>query len=113
MSYETVCRELGVPTIDVTLRAARLKFLQSMTRDPKHHQLFWSCILGKYQFEEEAQTNPWSEQYCADLMDLKHFDGVETLCSKLQDEFSEKEGQALKILIGNEECRRENSSNSP
>ena len=64
MSYTQVCRALEMPTIDVLLRAARMKFLQIMTKDPPHHQLFWSCLLGKYEFEEAIKGNPWSDQFC-------------------------------------------------
>ena len=102
-----VCSEFGVPRFTVLLRAHRLKFLQMVLKDPLHHDMFWTALLGKYEFEESAHTNLWSEQFCADLIDLKHFDGVQTLCDKLQNEFSEKKGQALRMLIQDQECKRE------
>ena len=59
------------------MRTARLKFSQSMTKDPKAHQLFWSCVLGKYEFAQHPQTNAWAEQYCNDISELGHVDGVQ------------------------------------
>ena len=105
ISYVEVCRVLERPTIDVVLRASRLKFLQTLTAKPQHHQLVWCCLIGKYEFEEQQVGNPWSNQFCLDILELKNFDGLETLCSCMQEAYDKHGGLALKILLDNKECK--------
>ena len=81
-SDHRVCAMLGAATFDTMLRSLRLKFLQSMLADPKHHEFFWTAILGKYEFEDEASGSPWSDQVSLDILQLAQFDGVQNLCQK-------------------------------
>ena len=107
MSYKNVCVTLGVPPLEAVLRTARLKFLQSMTRKPQEHQQFWSCVVGKYEFEEVPQTNPWAEQYCNDIEHLKPFDWVDSLVQRFSEQRETSQGQALRLLLHDKECRSE------
>ena len=95
LSYLEVCKHLGTPTLEAVLRTARLKFLQSMTRDPEAHQLFWCCALGKYEFEPQAQTNPWSEQYFTDIIELEPLDGVQYLVQCVSENWKKYRAKPL------------------
>ena len=99
ISYIEVCRALEMPTIDVVLRTSRLKFLQTLSAKPQHHQLVWCCLIGKYEFEEELTDNPWARLYCSDIIELEEFDGVYEVSEAIKDKFRTMGGRALKLLL--------------
>ena len=107
MSYKAICTALNMPDIEITIRCMRLQFLQAMVNEPLKHQLFWCSMLAKYEFEEQAVSNPWAEQFCKDIASLEGLDGVQQLVTQVGHYAQNKGGRALKILIQNLECRSE------
>ena len=90
LNYESICIELQVPTIDVVMRTARLKFLQNIVRNKKHHTLFWCAVLGHYEIEEEPSTNPWAEQFACDVLALSSLDGTSHLVETVSVAYHKK-----------------------
>ena len=34
-----------------------------MSKDPQHHLMWWTALLGKYEWEYQARPNPWPKSW--------------------------------------------------
>ena len=60
MSDDDPCRKLGLYPVRILLRHARLRFLQKMVRNPEHHDVFLTALMGRFLFDTDPpRSNPW------------------------------------------------------
>ena len=104
ISYHEICSILRLPPLRVTIRCQRLKFLQAMVADTTYHNMFWSVMLGKYTFEDSVKSNPWTEQYCQDLIALEDCDDAYFLAQRVARAYPHVKGRALKVFLIDDQC---------
>ena len=63
-------------------------------------------MLGKYEFESKPLSNPWTEQFCDDLLSLAPFDGVQQLVRTIEERSEREKGQALRALLDDHDCMK-------
>eukprot|EP00973_Karenia_brevis_P023388 3219363-Karenia_brevis.AAC.1 len=70
-----------------------------MVSKPQHHNMFWTAMLGKYEFEEYLCSNPWADMYCCDVMSLEDYDGMYYLVKEMESQYEQRQGRALRLLL--------------
>eukprot|EP00973_Karenia_brevis_P046711 6481236-Karenia_brevis.AAC.1 len=67
ITNEEACIRFQVSSVETTIRMMRLTYLQNLVAHPEHHELVLTALFGKYTFEQEVCTNPWLDQWLADI----------------------------------------------
>ena len=102
-----VCQMAKLPTLGTILRMQRLKMLQGWFNDPLHHEVVLSALLGKYVFENEVVTNPWTEMFCEDILQCQFLDDMVDVCEFLKPKYEKNGGVALRDLFQDKELRED------
>ena len=103
LSNEDVCEKLSMPPFPIVLRILRLRFLQSMIRDPSHHQLFWCAVLGKFDFELVHTSTEWGDKVCCDIIDVYQFDDICIVSAAIDHLYQHQKGLALQLFLHDRE----------
>ena len=105
MSYDQVCNELRVPSLETIIRIMRVRFLQNMCKDKDHHIMWWTAILGKYEWEHQPRSNPWSSQLCEDILAMSEVEDMSLVIDKLKPAYHKHGGLALRMVVASTEMR--------
>ncbi len=75
-----------------------------------------SALLGKYDFEtdEQANNHPWGQQLVVDLLEVKHFEGLESFAQSIASDpislFKDKDKTSISLTLTLIEYERTTSS---
>ena len=97
--------QLGIWTIESTLRYRRLRWFHSMAKQAFHHDLVWAALFGRFCWENEEidenmqpseKTLPYVKQLAADLQAAGCYQGFHT---GWQAEFARVDGEQFEKVL--------------
>jgi len=93
--------------VEIELRVKRLRWLQTVLADQRHHMQLIAAIFGKYEFEDfttvgrdgrlDERANPWAKLWMSDVMSLQGLDEGDSLLEAM--------GGDIRRLFQDDDCR--------